>query len=78
MNRSFPIEDAFQKIRSQTGITDVQEIVHKFLTREHTYAQLLTAVSDNERRFEALRESHEQKRSALQALQVEHDALLKA
>lgn len=41
MKRSFIIEDAFQKIRTQTAITDVQEIVHKFLTREKTYAQLL-------------------------------------
>jgi hypothetical protein len=34
MNKSHVIEDAFQRIRSQTAITDVQEIVHKFLTRE--------------------------------------------
>lgn len=34
MNRSHVIEDAFQRIRSQTAITDVQEIVHKFQTRE--------------------------------------------
>jgi hypothetical protein len=30
MNRSHTIEDAFYRIRSQTAITDVQEIVHKF------------------------------------------------
>lgn len=38
MKKSFVIEDAFQKIRTATGHTDVQEIVHKFLTREQTYA----------------------------------------
>ena len=34
MNRSSVIEGAFQRIRSQTAITDVQEIVTKYLTRE--------------------------------------------
>jgi RNA:NAD 2'-phosphotransferase (TPT1/KptA family) len=38
MKKSFQIEDAFQKIRAATGHSDVQEIVHKFLTREQTYA----------------------------------------
>ena len=34
MNRTFLIEDAFQKIRAATGFSDVQDIVQKFLTRE--------------------------------------------
>jgi len=34
MKKSAVIEDAFQRIRSQTAITDVQEIVHKYLNRE--------------------------------------------
>lgn len=55
MKKSQVIENAFQKIRSQTAITDVQEIVHKFLTREHTYAHLLQAVGEQERRLEQLR-----------------------
>lgn len=38
MKRTFEIEDAFQKIRASTGFSDVQEIVHKFLTREQTYS----------------------------------------
>ena len=38
MKRTFEIEDAFQKIRAATGFSDVQEIVHKFLTREQTYS----------------------------------------
>jgi len=46
MKRSAVIEDAFQRIRSQTAITDVQEIVTKYLTREQTYSRLLQAVSE--------------------------------
>ena len=28
------VEEAFQKIRTATGFSDVNEIVHRFLTRE--------------------------------------------
>lgn len=65
MKRSFLIEDAFQKIRASTGHSDVQEIVHKFLTRESTYAQLLSAVSENEKKLEVLRKENEEKREIL-------------
>lgn len=54
MERSFFIEGAFQKIRASTGHSDVQEVVHKFLTRERTYGHLLTAVSKNESKIEGL------------------------
>jgi hypothetical protein len=68
MNRSHVIEDAFQRIRSQTAITDVQEIVYKFQTREQTYANLLQAVTEQEQRLEKLRQSTEEKREFLQKL----------
>ncbi len=48
MKKSAVIEDAFQRIRSQTAITDVQEIVHKYLNREQTYASLKQAVNEQE------------------------------
>lgn len=38
MNKYRYIEDAFQKIRTETGYSDVNEIVTKFLTREQTYS----------------------------------------
>lgn len=59
MNRHYAVEDAFQKIRTATGFSDVNEIVHRFLTREQTYSQLLTAVSENERKIDNLRVDHE-------------------
>jgi len=77
MKKSFQVEDAFQKIRSQTGNTDVQDIVHKFLTKEQTYAQLLSAVSENEKRLELLRRDNEEKRDELRKLQIEFDAVTK-
>lgn len=62
------LEDAFQKIRTSTGNSDVQEMVTKFLTREQTYAQLLTAVSDNENKLDQLRRENDDKTDILHAL----------
>jgi len=71
MKRTFEIEDAFQKIRAATGCSDVQEIVHKFLTREQTYSQLLMAVSDNERKIDNLRRENDHWREKLHELQIQ-------
>jgi predicted RNase H-like nuclease (RuvC/YqgF family) len=71
MKRTYEIEDAFQKIRAATGCSDVQEIVHKFLTREQTYSQLLMAVSDNERKIDNLRRENDQWREKLHELQIQ-------
>lgn len=59
MNNNRYIEDAFQKIRTATNLSNVNEIVHRFLTREQTYSELLIAVSENERKIENLRKDHE-------------------
>lgn len=67
------VEDAFQKIRTATGFSDVNEIVHRFLTREVTYSQLLMAVSENERKIDNLRIDHEQLGARLHELQMEDD-----
>ena len=73
MKRTYEIEDAFQKIRAATGFSDVQEIVHKFLTREQTYSQLLMAVSENERKIDNLRKENEHWREKLHELQMHND-----
>ena len=70
MKRTQEIEDAFQKIRAATGFSDVQEIVHKFLTRENTYSQLLMAVSENERKIDNLRKDNDSWRERLHELQI--------
>lgn len=73
MKRTYDIEDAFQKIKAATGCSDVQEIVHKFLTKENTYSQLLMAVSDNERKIDNLRRENDQWREKLHDLQIQAD-----
>lgn len=70
MNNNRYIEDAFQKIRTATNLSNVNEIVHRFLTREQTYSELLIAVSDNERKIEKLRKDHELWGEKLHDLQI--------
>lgn len=70
MDKNLTIEDAFQKIRTATNLSNVNEIVHRFLTREQTYSELLIAVSENERKIENLRKDHETWGSKLQELQI--------
>ena len=45
-------------------------MVTKFLTRETTYATLLTAVAENERKLEELREQNDHKNDLLNALKI--------
>jgi hypothetical protein len=54
--KSQATEDGFQKIREVTGLTDVMDIVHKFLNRDVEHEQLKTAVKDAEARLEVLRD----------------------
>lgn len=74
MERYRHLEDAFQKIRTSTGNGDVQEMVHKFLTREQTYAQLLSAVSENEKKLDKLRQENDKKEEILHILQIDNDS----
>ncbi len=60
MARSAPIEEAFQKIRTATGLSDVNSFVNKFLTREQEYASLLVAVADSSRRIEVLKQQNQE------------------
>ena len=68
MNKFHNLEEAFQKIRTSTGNSDVQEMVTKFLTREQTYAQLLSAVSENEKNQDNLRRENDLKQEQLHSL----------
>ena len=45
-------------------------MVHKFLTREQTYAQLLDTVSENEKKLEDLRFSNDNKQEELHSLKI--------
>ena len=42
VEKSQATEDGFQKIREVTGLTDVMDIVHKFLNRDVEYSFLFS------------------------------------
>merc|ERR1719223_1963538 len=56
VERSQNTEDGFQKIREVTGLTDVMDIVHKFLNRDVEHQQLTSTVKDADSRLENLRQ----------------------
>ena len=68
MDKYRHLEEAFQKIRTSTGNSDVQEIVNKFLTREQNYTLLLTAVNENEKTVDGLRKISTQREEELHVL----------
>jgi len=59
VEKSQETEDGFQKIREVTGLTDVMDIVHKFLNRDAEHEQLKNAVKEAEGKLEQLREEFE-------------------
>lgn len=71
MRQSASIDEAFKAIKTATGVTDVQEMVRKFLTREQTYSQLLMAVSDSERKIDKLKKDNEELRTRLHEISID-------
>merc|ERR1712232_1149542 len=57
LERSGQTEDGFQRIREVTGLTDVMDIVHKFLNRDVEHEQLRNSVREAESRLHELRET---------------------
>lgn len=63
VEKSQAMEDGFQKIREVTGLTDVMDIVHKFLNRDVEHEQLKSAVREAETKLEGLREEFDRFKS---------------
>lgn len=53
--QSDELEAAFQTVRQATGLSDVKDIVKKFLTRHNTYDQLQQQAAMTRERIEALK-----------------------
>ena len=70
MKDSAEIDEAFKKIKTATGVNDVQEIVHKFLIREQTYSELIDAVAHSEKRIDFLKQENESVRERLNELKI--------
>lgn len=77
VERSQNTEDGFQKIREVTGLTDVMDIVHKFLNRDVEHEQLKASVKDAEMRLENLREEFDRFKRDTDGLTFDTDPLSK-
>mmetsp|Transcript_7870 Transcript_7870/g.8855 ORF Transcript_7870/g.8855 Transcript_7870/m.8855 type:complete len:575 (+) Transcript_7870:29-1753(+) len=55
MGKYKTIEQAFQKIKASTGLSDAREIVNRFVNREQTYSDLLLSIADYERKIDTAR-----------------------
>lgn len=71
MDNSKQINDAFQNIKTATQVTDVQEMVRKFLTKEQTYGSLLKTVNVSEAKIDTLRRQNEELRAKLHDLTLD-------
>ncbi len=71
MRNSAQIDEAFKNIKTATQVTDVQEMVRKFLTREQTYSSLLKTVSESEAKIDHLKKSNEELRAQLHELTLD-------
>merc|ERR1712193_2820 len=74
VERSQATEDGFQKIREVTGLTDVMDIVHKFLNRDVEHEQLKSSVKEAEARLENLREEFDRFKKDTDSLAFDPDA----
>merc|ERR550537_51396 len=74
VEKSQATEDGFQKIREVTGLTDVMDIVHKFLNRDVEHEQLKSSVKEAEARLEALREEFDRLKRDTNGITFDPDA----
>ena len=71
MRNSQSIDEAFKAIKT---VTDVQEMVKKFLQREQTYSSLLLNVSDSDRKSDKLKKDNETLRTRLNELKIDAES----
>ncbi len=47
MNKFNTVETAFKNIKTSTGVSNTQELVKKFLSKESAYGELLGKIAEN-------------------------------
>lgn len=52
LKRFSTVEDAYRRIKASTGISDPEEIVKKYFTREKSYSELLLSIAKAEKKLE--------------------------
>ena len=60
-------------VNNYQGLTDVQDIVHKFLTREQTYSSLLVTISQSEQKIDGSKLRNEELSNQVHQLKINND-----
>jgi len=61
-------EEAFHRIKEATGVSDVNEVIQKFLTQEDTHKNLTSLTRENQSRIDALMEERRKLRLQVEEL----------
>ncbi|KAM9313493.1 outer dynein arm-docking complex subunit 3 [Gastrophryne carolinensis] len=69
-------QEAFQKIKEATGVTDTQEVVRRFIAQGETHRHLEELKSENEKTLVRLKEEIERLQNAFQELKYSGEAHL--
>ncbi|XP_068130354.1 outer dynein arm-docking complex subunit 3 isoform X2 [Hyperolius riggenbachi] len=69
-------QEAFQKIKEATGVTDTQEVVRRFIAQGETHRHLEELKSENEKSLVRLKEEKERLQEAFQELKYSGEAKL--
>ncbi|CAI9591377.1 unnamed protein product [Staurois parvus] len=69
-------QEAFQKIKEATGVTDTQEVVRRFVAQGETYRHLDELKSENEKTLVRLKEEKEKLQEVFQELKYSGEAKL--
>ncbi|KAG8540428.1 hypothetical protein GDO81_019320 [Engystomops pustulosus] len=69
-------QEAFQRIKEATGVTDTQEVVRRFIAQGETHRHLEELKSENEKTLVRLKEEKERLQDAFQELKYSGEAKL--
>jgi len=61
-------EEAFDRIKDATGVSDVNEVIQKFLTQDDTYQSLLQLTKENGKQIDKLTEDRRKVRGSVEEL----------
>ncbi|EKX49393.1 hypothetical protein GUITHDRAFT_85772 [Guillardia theta CCMP2712] len=61
-------EEAFRKIKDATGVSDVNEVIQKFLTQDETHSNLVVMTKEAQARIDALNEEKAQAKAKVEEI----------
>ena len=71
VERSSALQEGFQKIKNATGLSEVEDILQKYLTRDETYASLQGAAKEAEEQIEDALSEQKELQSSLESIQLQ-------